>query len=145
VLLFIVEGLLIPGITIAGIGGIILMGAAVFLSYKYHGNLTGNIVLFSTLLVSLAALILALRAKTWTRLMLHDNIDSKVEVGLEDETIKPGDIGEAVTRMNPVGKVTVNDLTVEGKSISGIIDPHTKIKVVKVLGTQVIVKPLNTE
>jgi membrane-bound ClpP family serine protease len=145
VFLFLVEGLLIPGVTIAGIGGLLLMGAAVFFSYKYHGNLTGNIVLFSTLLISLGTLILALRAKTWNRLMLHDNIDSKVEVGLEDDAVKPGDTGVAVTRMNPIGKVMVNDLTVEGKSVSGIIDPQTKIIVTKVLGTQVIVKPLNEE
>ena len=50
-----------------------------------------------------------------------------------------------MTRMNPIGKVMVNDLTVEGKSISGIIDPQTKIKVIKVSGNQVIVKPLNEE
>jgi len=145
VFLFIIEGLLIPGITIAGIGGIILMGAAVFFSYKYHDNLTGNIVLLSTLVISVLTLILALRAKTWNRLMLHSNIDSKVETGLEEETVKPGDVGISMTRMNPIGKVMVNDLTVEGKSISGIIDPQTKIKVIKVSGNQVIVKPLNEE
>ena len=145
VFLFLLEGLLIPGITIAGIGGMLLLGAAVFFSYKYHGNFTGNIVLFSTLVVSLLTLILALRAKTWNRLMLHNNIDSRVEVGLEDETVKPGDTGVAMTRMNPVGKVMVNELTVEGKSVSGVIDQQTKIKVIKVLGTQVIVKPLNEE
>jgi membrane-bound ClpP family serine protease len=145
VFLFIVEFLLIPGVTIAGIGGALLMAAAVFFSYKYHGNLTGNITLLSTLAFSILTIIISMRTKTWTRLMLNKNIDSKVEVGLEDEAVKPGDTGESMTRMNPVGKVMVNGLTVEGKSVAGIIDPNTKIKVIKVLGTQVIVKPLNIE
>jgi membrane-bound ClpP family serine protease len=41
--------------------------------------------------------------------------------------------------------VTVNNMTIEGKSIGGFLNPNTKIEVVKVLGTQVIVKPINIE
>ena len=77
--------------------------------------------------------------------MLKTNIDSKVEVGLEEQKIKPGDKGETVTRLAPIGMVRVNDLVIEGKSIGGFLDPKTKVEVTKVLGTQVIVKPINKE
>jgi membrane-bound ClpP family serine protease len=145
ILLFLVEFFIIPGVTIAGIGGALLMGVAVFMAYRTHGATAGHYTLFSTLLITIAALVFALRSKTWRRLMLKTNIDGKVEVGLEDQTIKPGDKGETITRLAPIGMVRINDKAVEGKSIGGFLDPKTKIVVVKVLGTQIIVKPINKE
>jgi membrane-bound ClpP family serine protease len=145
VLLFLVEFFIIPGVTLAGIGGAVLFGLAVFIAYRTHGTTVGNYTLFATLLISITAFIIALRARTWRRFMLKTNIDSKVEVGLEDQKVKPGDRGETVTRLAPIGMVRVNDITIEGKSIGGFLDPNTKVEVVKVLGTQIIVKPINKE
>ncbi len=145
IFLFIVEFLLVPGITIAGIGGAILMAVAVYSAYKTHGTTTGNITLVSTLVLSLGGFAYALRAKTWKRLMLAKDIEGKVEVGLEQETIKVGDRGEAITRMAPIGKVLINGLVVEGKSQSGFLDHKTPVEVIKVLTTQVIVKPIKEE
>jgi membrane-bound ClpP family serine protease len=145
VVLFLVEFFIIPGVTIAGVGGAILLGVAVFMAYKTHGMAAGNYTLLSTLLITIISLVLALRSKTWRRLMLKTNIDSKVEVGLEDHKVKPGDSGVTVTRLAPIGMVRVNDITIEGKSIGGFLDPNTEVEVVKVLGTQIIVKPINKE
>jgi membrane-bound ClpP family serine protease len=145
ILLFVVEFLLVPGVTIAGIGGAILMGFAVYMSYKTHGNTVGNYTLIATLILTIGGFAYALRAKTWRRLMLQKDIEGKVEVGLEQDTIKVGDRGEAITRMAPVGKVLVNGLVVEGKSQRGFLDQHTPVEVIKVLNTQVIVKPINKE
>ena len=77
--------------------------------------------------------------------MLNKDIESKVEVGLEKEIIKVGDRGEAITRMAPIGKVLINGLVVEGKSQKGFVDQHTPVEVIKVLNTQVIIKPINKE
>jgi membrane-bound ClpP family serine protease len=145
IILFLVEFLIIPGVTVAGIGGAILFAVAVFVSYRTHGTAVGNYTLLATLVISVVSLIIALRSKTWRRFMLKTNIDSKVEVGLEEQKIRPGDTGVTLTRLAPVGMVTVNNLTIEGKSIGGFLDPDTKIEVVKVLGTQIIVKPINKE
>ena len=142
IFLFVVEFLLVPGVTIAGIGGAILMAVAVYSAYKTHGNAVGNYTLVATLALSIAGFAYALRPKTWKRLMLSKNIEGKVEVGLENDTIKAGDRGEAITRMAPVGKVLVNDIVVEGKSQKGFLDEHTPVEVIKVLNTQVIVKPI---
>ena len=145
IFLFIVEFLLVPGVTIAGIGGAILLGLSVYLAYSYHGNITGNITLLGTLLFSVGTIAISLRARTWKRLMLNNNIDGRFEVGLEGDRIKPGDHGISVTRMNPVGKVMIGDIVVEGKSNSGFLNQQTKIEIVKVLQTQVIVKPIKEE
>ena len=145
ILLFVVEFLLIPGVTIAGIGGAVLMGVAVYMSYKTHGNTVGNYTLIATLILTIGGFAYALRAKTWKRLALNKDIDGRVEVGLENETIKVGDRGESITRMAPVGKVLINGLVVEGKSQRGFLDQHTPVEVLKVLNTQVIIKPIKEE
>jgi len=145
IFLFIVEFLLVPGITIAGIGGAVLMAVAVYMGYTSHGNTVGNYTLVATLILTVGGGAYVLRAKTWTRLMLDKNIDSKVEVGLEDDKIKVGDRGESVTRMAPIGKVLINGMVVEGKSHRGFMDQHTPVEVIKVLNTQVIVKSLKEE
>jgi membrane-bound ClpP family serine protease len=145
VFLFIVEFLLVPGITIAGVGGAILMAVAVYFAYTTHGNTVGNYTLVATLVFTVGGGAYVLRAKTWQRLALNKDIDSKVQVGLEEDKIKVGDKGESITRMAPVGKVLINGISVEGKSQRGFIDQHTPVEVIKVLNTQVIVKSLKEE
>jgi len=144
--LFMVEFFLVPGVTIAGIGGALLMGSSVFMAYRTHGTAVGSWTLFATLLFSILTMVFALRSKTWRRLMLKKSIDSKVEVaGIKDEKIKVGDTGESIGRLAPMGKVMVNNIAVEAKSIGGFVDEHTKVEVIKIGTTQIIVKPINNE
>ena len=145
IFLFIVEFLLVPGVTIAGIGGAILMALAVYFAYSTHGNTVGNYTLVATLVLTVGGGVYVLRAKTWKRLMLNKGIDSKVEVGLEEDRIKVGDRGESISRMAPIGRVMINGLIVEGKSHRGFLDQHTPVEVIKVLNTQVVVKSIKEE
>lgn len=145
IFLFIVEFLLVPGITIAGIGGAILMAAAVYFAYTEHGNTVGNYTLVATLVFTIGGGAYVLRARTWRKLMLNKDIDSKVEVGLEEGKIQVGDRGESITRMAPIGKVLIKGMVVEGKSMRGFLDQHTPVEVVKVLNTQIIVKSIKEE
>ena len=145
VFLFIVEFLLVPGVTVAGIGGAIVMAVAVYFAYITHGNTVGNYTLVATLVMTVGIGAYVLRAKTWNRLALNKNIESKVEVGLEDNKIKVGDRGESITRMAPIGRVRINGIIVEGKSHRGFLDQHTPVEVIKVLNTQVVIKSLKEE
>jgi membrane-bound ClpP family serine protease len=142
ILLFLIEFLLIPGITIAGIGGAILTLGGIYLAYSRFGAETGSAVLAGTLLVNVLILTLSLRSRTWKKAMLTTNIDSRVNEIPGLEKIKSGDRGVAVTRLAPMGTVKVNDVVFEAKSIAGFIDPKTEIEVVKITSAQVIVKPI---
>ena len=142
IFLFLVEFLLIPGITIAGIGGLILIGSGIYLAFTNHGVNMGLITLGSTLLVSVIVIAISLRSSTWKRVMLDTKIDSTSHEALAEGSIKPGDKGETMTRLGPIGKVKVNEIILEAKSISGYVDPHTEIEVVKLSGSQLIVKPV---
>jgi membrane-bound ClpP family serine protease len=143
-LLFIIEFMLIPGITIAGIGGALCMIAGIILSFTNFGTGTGLAVLGGTALLLVVATVLMLRSGTWKKFMLKTTIDGKVDnIGKEEGKVKPGDRGVTVTRLVPGGKVLVNGEYFEAKSIDILIDPRQEIEVIRIEDNKVIVKPIN--
>ena len=117
------------------------MIGGVIMAYHFHGSAAGNYTLIGTAVVSFITIYFVLKSKTWNRIMLKTTIDGKVNV-VEKEmpNVKMGDIGETVTRLNPMGKVLVNGEYFECKSEDKFIDQHTKIEVTKVLSNKIIVK-----
>ncbi len=83
-----------------------------------------------------------LRSKTWEKIALKAKIDGKTSSSLEAE-VNTGDTGETVTRLNPYGKVLINNKFYEAKTTNSYIDPKIKIEVKKIDGSHLIVKPLN--
>ncbi len=143
-LLFLLEFLVVPGITVAGIGGAISIITAVVLAFYYHGPRTGLIVLLATLLVLILTVVFMLKAGTWKKLMLNKSIDSRVDnVKKQEGLVKEGDTGSTVTRLNPMGRVIVNGQYYEAKSMDRLIDQGTDIVVLKVEINKLIVKPVN--
>ena len=145
ILLFLVEFLIVPGITIAGIGGAISIIIGVVLAFYYEGPTTGLIVLISTaVLIGLSAVFM-LKAGTWKKLMLNKAIDSKVDfVRMDEGRIKIGDKGKTITRLNPMGKVMVGNDYYEAKAMDKLIDQNTEVEIVKIESNKIIVKPLNS-
>lgn len=142
VVLLLVEFFLLPGISIAGVGGAIFMVGGVIYSYIYLGSTAGNITLALSLLMLALAFVWLLKSKTLQKIALTADINETVD-NSELRSLKPGDTGLAVSRLNPIGKVMVNDITVEGKSFDGeFIDEDAKIEVVKVETYNVLVKEI---
>jgi membrane-bound ClpP family serine protease len=139
--LFIVEFLLVPGVTVAGIGGLACLVGGVFWAYSSHGNMVGHITLISTIALTLFTVVLALRSRTWKRFMLDTNVEGSVASEEDTTRIKPGDEGLTISRLSPMGKARINDLVVEARSTGQYIDPKTKVVVIRFEGSKVIVKP----
>jgi len=142
ILLFVIEFLLVPGVTIAGIGGLILTVFGVYKAFTDFGSTVGVWVLVGTVLLSVFVIAMSLRARTWSRLMLKTKIQGTVDKNLTEDQVKPGDRATTITRMAPMGKIRVNDLVREAKSIDGYIEEHSEIEVVSIEGTRISVKPI---
>ncbi|MCK4746976.1 MAG: serine protease [Bacteroidales bacterium] len=142
ILLFVIEFLLVPGVTIAGIGGLILTVVGVYKAFNDFGATVGVWVLIGTVLLSVFVIAMSLRARTWSRLMLKTKIMGTVDSNLTEEQVKAGDRGQSLTRLAPMGKIIVNDLVREAKSIEGYIDEHTDVEIVSIEGTRISVKPI---
>jgi len=141
IFLFLVEFLLVPGITIAGIAGFILLVGAVFFGYDSLGTPGGHYVLAGTVVASVVVIAYALRARTWKRLMLDSTISGKVS-SYQEEKVKVGDQGMTVTRLNPMGKVLINGEYLEAKSTGAYIEQKKKIRVVSIRDFRVTVEPI---
>ncbi len=144
IFLFLIEFLLIPGITVAGIGGAVLMIGGVILGYHHHGMQVGNLILLGTVAFSILTLYFVFKSKTWKNVMLDSKIDSKVNLLERNETmIKQGDEGLTVARLNPMGKVLINGEYYEAKCLNQFLDEQTPIVVIKISDNKIIVKPKN--
>ncbi len=143
IFLFIVEFLLIPGVTVAGVGGAVLLVAAIVMGYVYHGATIGTIILGGAFLLFVGTLLVVLKGKTWKRISLQTVIDSRVNKPEGQAAVMPGTKGTALTRLNPVGKVRIGEKVYEGRSLSGYLDRDVEVEVVRTEGNTIVVKPVN--
>jgi membrane-bound ClpP family serine protease len=142
IILLLIEFLIIPGVTVAGIGGVLLIAGGVLAAYLKYGVMYGNITLAATILVLIIIFIVALRTRTWKKIALDTKIDSSVENIKKEGRFMVGERGKTVTRLAPIGKAIFNNKIIEAKSISGYINENTEVEIIKIQNTNVIVKPL---
>ncbi len=140
-LIFLVlEILVVPGSTIVGVVGFILMAIGIWQTYLVYGSETGHYVLGGSIVLTLGALALSLRSKTWNRAMLHTEINSKTNV-YEADKVKPGDEGKAVSRLVPMGKALINDEYYEVRTSGEFVDQETEVIITKIEHNKIFVKP----
>ncbi|MDD2964490.1 MAG: hypothetical protein PHQ65_13415 [Bacteroidales bacterium] len=133
------EVLVIPGTSVAGVLGFIAIAIGIWQAWAVYGTTTGVAVTFGTLVATATALYFSLKSNTWKKLMLNDSIDSKVNL-VDTEKVKPGDTGVTLSRLAPAGKARINGEMTEVHSISGFIDQHRDVVVVKTDHQKIIVK-----
>ena len=138
VMLLLVEFFLIPGLSVAGIAGILFLGGGVVYAYTAIGPEVGHITVFSSIVVIALAVWIFVKTKTLERMSLKTEIESKNDP-LAGSNVKVGDDGVAVSRLAPMGKIRIAGHLMEAKSADGFIDEGTEIVVREVLLTNVIV------
>lgn len=135
------EVLLVPGVGIAGVLGLLSMGGSCFYAFFEFGNTAGIIVTAVNAVLIVALTVWILRAKTWKRMSLETNIDSKA-VPSEPATICVGDMGKTLTRLAPMGSARFGDYVVEVKALEGMLDPGVDVEVVLIEDNRITVKPV---
>lgn len=133
------EILVIPGVGIAGLIGFILLGIGVWQAYDYYGSVTGHWVLAGTFAGTVAILVYSLRAKTWRRVALKSEINSRVNI-VDESKIKPGDAGKSVSRLVPTGKALFNNEFYEVRTLGEFLDPGIDIVIEKIEDHKIFVK-----
>ena len=94
------------------------------------------------LLVALTVWIL--RAKTWKKMSLETNIDSKA-VSSDASVLALGDRGKTLTRLAPMGSARVGDYVVEVKALEGMLDPNIDVEVVLIEDNKIYVNTVSEE
>jgi membrane-bound ClpP family serine protease len=138
VLFLLLEILVIPGTTLAGIVGFGLLFVGIWQAYASKGIIEGHITLGSTLVITLVTLYYSFKAGTWKRMALKTTVDGKMDQ-LEGVTIKEGDSGITVSRLAPSGKATINNSIVEVHTFGEFIDQEQEIIVKSIKDNKIIV------
>ena len=136
--LILMELFLLPGISIAGVCGFAALVGADYLAYVNISSTAGHIVLFVSLGILALGVYLFIKARTLDKKALTTDIDSKVE--LITDKIQIGDKGKTTSRLAQMGKIFINNITVEAKSIVGFIEENVEVEVIEINGNIVAVK-----
>ena len=138
-LFLLAELVLVPGVTIGTILSLICYAGAIYLAFTAFGTTIGVVVIGVIIVLSLVTTIFSLRAKTWQRFSLKQNIDSVSNENPEN-AVKIGDRGVAVSRIAPMGKVEIAGKSYEAKSADVLIDQREKVEVIGFENNSIVVR-----
>jgi membrane-bound serine protease (ClpP class) len=173
VLLLLIEIFLLPGFGIAGILGIVFMIAGVFgmlirnppdklpwpeTEFDWQLFRSGALGLLIGLLGFVVMAILLSRyigkIAVLSGLLLSpsaakrgDEVEASITAPPEvkEQAIKPGNIGEVISRLRPAGKARFGEAIVDVVSAGEFIEIGTKVRITAIYGNRVIVKPLEEQ
>ena len=139
-LLFLVaELVLLPGGSIGALLSLVCYGSSIYLAFRDYGPLTGAVVVIAILVLSCIAIVISLRAKTWQRFSLKQEIHSS-SMPEPDKELQIGARGTSVSRLSPMGKISIDGRIYEAKSQDIYIDPRSDVEVVGFENFSVIVR-----
>lgn len=134
-LLFLVEILLIPGTSVAGIIALVSMVIGIVGAFGISTS-AGLITLFISLALGGGLIYFALKSKTWKKFALDAAVDGRVNL-LDENKLKVGDQGITVSRIAPMGKAEFHGEFFEVVSDAGLIDEQKKVVVKKIDGNKI--------
>lgn len=140
-LVILAEIFFVPGSTVIGIVGILLVIAGVVGAFYSLGR-TGGFVVFGITLLLVAILgYLGFKSNTWQLLAVKTSIDSKAPA--EATGFNIGDKGKTITRCAPIGKAEFENGRIEEVySFGDLIHENTPIVIYKIQDKKIIVKPI---
>jgi membrane-bound ClpP family serine protease len=144
IVLLLIELTILPGITIAGVGGLLLFGYSIYLAFSSYGTLGGLLTLAFVLIVAPTMVMMLFKGKSGKRMMLKTVLHGTANE-IDEEKVKIGDIGVTIGRLAPMGKIKVNDEVVEVKSTGTFVDPGAKVRIIRIEKSLITVEPLNLD
>lgn len=139
-LLLILDFLVIPGIVISIVGVLCMVGGVVA-TFLQYGTTAGMICLLVTAVVVIGSIVLMMRSKTWRRLQLNTEIDSKMNE-FDSTKIQVGATGKSISRLAPMGTGEFDGEVVEVTSTQEFIDVNQGIIITRIDGCKIYVKTL---
>ncbi|MFM8347616.1 MAG: NfeD family protein [Bacteroidota bacterium] len=140
-LLLVVEILFVPGTTLVGLLGFMLVIGGVVLSFRTFGTETGWLTLAGASVLSGLAVFLSFRSGLWRRFSLK-SVNNSTAVESQEGKVHAGEEGVALSSLRPVGKAEIGGEVVEVKTRGAYADAGTRIRVVQVAAAQIIVEPI---
>jgi len=144
IVLLMIEFTILPGITIAGLGGLLLFAYSIYLAFSSYGNLIGFLTLAFIIIAAPTIVVLLFKGKSGKKMVLKTVLHGFANE-INHEKVNIGDIGVTIGRLAPMGKIKVNNEVVEVRSTGTFVNPGEKVRIIQIEKSQITVEPLNLE
>jgi membrane-bound ClpP family serine protease len=142
IILLVLEIIVVPGTTVVGAIGALLVVVGVVLTFKYYGTTIGWSTAAGSALVTAVVLYYSFTTNAWSRFASKKSIDSKVNEGQLD-SLTIGAKGVALSALRPFGKGELNGRIYEVKTFGDYLETGKRIRVIEILSNQVVVEQIN--
>jgi len=139
-ILILLELLVIPGTTIVGIAGGVLIFIFIWQAYSIYGSGKGHIIVLGTIVLTGISLFITFKSGTWKRMTLSTNVDGRVNI-IEENKLHVGDLGKAISRISPAGTALFDNELYEVHTNGDFIDQETDLIISKLEDNKIYVKP----
>ncbi len=140
VLFLFLEVFFLPGTTITGVIGLLLLLAGVYFVFKDYDSAVGYYSLTGVTLVTVVLISAGFKSGVWKKTSVKEVISGKVKL-VEDEKFNIGDLGVAVSDIRPSGKALINNDKIEVHSMGGkFIEKNSNIEVIQVQRNKILVQ-----
>lgn len=140
IFLLILELFFIPGLSVAAFFSLLFYGGAIYYAFAHLGTVAGIFTIAAIIILSTFVIWYFMRSRTLDRMSLHTNIDATAPTQI-DSKLCVGDIGITLSRLNPMGRVLIGNITAEARSID-FIEEGTNVEIIKIERTTIIVQPV---
>lgn len=140
--LLVVEILIVPG-GILGVISILMVAYGVYSVYDGYGNTAGHIAFASSVVVCGGLIFYSLKSGAWKRLAQKGVLEGKMNT-INEELLKPGEKGIAVSALRPMGNALFGDEKVEVSTEGENIPAQTPIEIIKIEYNKIYVRKTET-
>ncbi len=137
--LILLELFVTPGFVTGLLGGIAWF-YALYKIYKVYGTISGHLALAGLILLLVACIVIAVKSGVWDKVSLHSNVEGRVN-DLPD--IKVGDTGYTSSALRPMGRMIVNNQSIEITSMGELVDTGAFVEVIKIENNKIYVKQIS--
>lgn len=140
IFLLILELFFLPGVSVAAIFSLAFYSGALYYAFAHISTTVGFITLAIALVLTIFIIWYFMRSRTLDKMSLHTNIDSTAPTEVSNN-LHVGDRGIALSRLNPMGRVLIGNITAEARSLD-FIDEGTPVIIKHIERTTIYVEPI---
>ena len=142
VLLVLAEIIFIPGTTIAGILGGIMIAVGIYLCYENLGSYYGHLNVAISSVSSVVLLYLSFKFKWWNLMAMNKQSEGKLDY-TQGVTLEVGEEGKTTSALRPMGQAEFQHKIFEVVTEGGFLPSNTPVRIIKIDKNKILVAPIN--
>lgn len=138
-ILILLELFVTPGFVTGLLGGVAWF-YALYKIYQVYGTVSGHLALAGLILLLIACIVIAVKSGVWEKVSLHSNVEGKVN---ELPEVIVGDTGYTSSALRPMGRMVINNQSIEVTSMGELVDTGAFVEVIKIENNKIYVKQIS--